>query len=133
MTNTQTNKEIQSLYKDIVEEVKEKVQKLKELGLSEKEISLLLHSEQPLLQLTVSKNHRIFIGEKRTEVCTTSPCANIAGSLPSEFTRIRRGRDSAAARKDSYSPPQTNTGNNANTQSQRIPRPPKDIHLDHWH
>lgn len=69
MTNTHNNKEAQSLYKDIVEEVKEKVQKLKEFGLSEKEISLLLHSEQPLLQLTVSSNYRVYLGEKRVEVC----------------------------------------------------------------
>lgn len=68
MTNTQNYKEKQSLYKNIVEEVKEKVQKLKEFGLSEKEISLLLHSEQPLLQLTISRNYRVYIGEKRVEV-----------------------------------------------------------------
>lgn len=69
MTNTQNYKEKQSLYKDIVEEVKEKVQKLKEYGMSEKDIASLLQSEQPLLQLTVSRNYRVYLGEKRVEVC----------------------------------------------------------------
>lgn len=68
MTNTQNCKEEQSLYKDIVEEVKEKVQKLREYGMSEKEIVSLLHSEQPLLQLTISSNYRVYLGEKRVEV-----------------------------------------------------------------
>jgi len=69
MTNTNIDNEKQDLYTDLLEEVREKVQKLKEYGLNEKEIIPLLHSEQPLLQLTVSKNYRIFLGEKRTEVC----------------------------------------------------------------
>ena len=69
MTNTKRNIETQDLYNDLIEEVKHKVHKLKEYGLSEKDIASLLRSEQPLLQLTVSKNYRIFLGEKRTEVC----------------------------------------------------------------
>ena len=69
MKNTNRNIETQDLYNSLIEEVKHKVHKLKEYGLSEKDIASLLRSEQSLLQMTVSKNHRIFLGEKRTEVC----------------------------------------------------------------
>ena len=69
MKNPNRHIETQDLYNDLIEEVKHKVHKLKEYGLSEKDIASLLNSEQPLLQLTVSKNYRIFLGEKRTEVC----------------------------------------------------------------
>ena len=69
MTNTHRNIEKQNLCKELVEEVKHKIQILKEYGLSELEISDLFRSEQPLLQLTVSKNYRISLGENRTEVC----------------------------------------------------------------
>ena len=69
MTNTKRNIETQDFYNNLIEEVKNKVRKLKEYGLSEKDIASLLRSEQPLLQLTVSKNYKIFLGEKRTEVC----------------------------------------------------------------
>lgn len=69
MTNTKRNIETQDFYNNLIEEVKHKVHKLKEYGLSEKDIASLFRSEQPLLQLTISKNHRIFLGEKRTEVC----------------------------------------------------------------
>ena len=68
MTNTHRHIETQDLYNNLIEEVKNKVHKLKEYGLSEKDIASLLRSEQPLLQLTVSKNNRIFIGEKRLEI-----------------------------------------------------------------
>lgn len=69
MTNTDINNdEKQKLYNILVEEVKEKVQKLKEYGMSEKEITSLLHTEEPLLKLTISKNYRIFLGENRVEV-----------------------------------------------------------------
>lgn len=69
MTNTNRHNEKQDLYNSLIEEVKHKVHKLKEYGLSEKDIASLLRSEQPLLQLTISRNYRIFLGEKRTEVC----------------------------------------------------------------
>lgn len=68
MTNTDINKEKQDLYKVLIEEIREKVLKLKEYGMSEKEISALLHTDQPLLPLTISKNHQIFLGENRVEV-----------------------------------------------------------------
>lgn len=69
MKNKNSHIETQDLYNNLIEEVRHKVHKLKEYGLSEKDIASLLNSEQPLLQLTVSKNYRIFLGEKRTEVC----------------------------------------------------------------
>jgi len=63
MKNTDNN-EKQSL----LNEVKVKVQKLKDLGMSEKDISSFLHSEQCLLKLTVSKNYRIYLGDNRVEI-----------------------------------------------------------------
>ena len=68
MTNTHINKEKQSLYKVLVDEVKEKVQKLKEYGLSEKEITSLLQTELPLLKLTVTKKYKLYLGNERKEV-----------------------------------------------------------------
>ena len=64
MTNTHNNEDKQHLLK----EVKEKVQKLKEYGMSEKEITSLFHTEQPLLKLFISKNYKIFLGDERKEV-----------------------------------------------------------------
>ena len=52
----------------LLNEVKVKVQKLKDLGVSEKDISSFLHTEQSLLKLTVSKNYRLFLGDHRVEV-----------------------------------------------------------------
>ena len=68
MKNPNRHIETQDLYNDLIEEVKHKVHKLKEYGLSEKDIASLLRSEQPLLKLTVNKKHRVFIGENRVEV-----------------------------------------------------------------
>lgn len=63
MTNMTTNGKEQ-----LLEEVKEKLQKLREYGMSEMEIASLLQFEQPLLKLTISKNYKMFLGEKRVEV-----------------------------------------------------------------
>ena len=52
----------------IVQDLKDMVQKLKDYGMSEKEIASLLHAEEPLLKLTISKNYRIFLGNDRIEV-----------------------------------------------------------------
>ena len=68
MTNTHNNDEKQTLYNNLVEEVKVTVQKLKDLGMTEKGITTLLHSEQPLVKLIVSKNYRIYLGDRRVEV-----------------------------------------------------------------
>lgn len=68
MTNTTINEANHALYRDFLKEVKEKVQKLKEFGLSEKEITSLLRTKQPLVKLSVSRNYRIYLGEERKEV-----------------------------------------------------------------
>ena len=68
MRNTDKEK-TQNLYNELVKEVKNKVRKLKELGLSETEITHLLRSEQPLLKLKVDRNYRIFLGDSQAEIC----------------------------------------------------------------
>lgn len=69
MRNTDINKdEKQKLYNTLVEEIKEKVQKLKEYGMSEEEITSLLHTDEPLLRLTISRNYHIYIGDERKEI-----------------------------------------------------------------
>ena len=65
---TNTNKENQCPYEVLVEEVKERIRKLKEYGMSEKELSSLIETEQPLLKLTVSRDYRLYLGEQRVEV-----------------------------------------------------------------
>ena len=63
MKNTDNNEK-----QRLLNEVKEKLQKLKDLGVNEKEISSYLHAEQCLLKLTVSKNYRIYLGDNRVEI-----------------------------------------------------------------
>ena len=67
MKNTNGN-EKNGLYNALVQDLKDMVQKLKDYGFSEKEITSLLHTEQPLLRLTVSKNYRIYLGKEHKEV-----------------------------------------------------------------
>lgn len=67
MKNTNDN-EKNALYNALVQDMKDMVQKLKDYGFSEKEITSLLHTEQPLLRLTVSKNYRIYLGDEHKEV-----------------------------------------------------------------
>ena len=67
MKNTNGNKK-NGLYNALVQDLKNMVQKLKDYGFSEKEITSLLHTEQPLLRLTVSKNYRIYLGKEHKEV-----------------------------------------------------------------
>ena len=72
MTNTkhETSKELKNSNCSILmEEVKEKIRKLKEYGMSESEIVSQLNTSQPTLsKLVVSRNYRIFIGDERKEV-----------------------------------------------------------------
>ena len=69
MKNTEINNDKkQALYDSLVKEIKEKVQKLKEYGMNEQEITSLIHTDQPVLTLTISKNYRIFLGNDRIEV-----------------------------------------------------------------
>ena len=65
---TNTNKENQCPYEVLVKEVKERIRKLKEYGISEKALSSLIETEQPLLKLTVSRDYRLYLGEQRVEV-----------------------------------------------------------------
>lgn len=65
---TNTNKEKQCPYNVLVEEVKERIRKLKDYGMSEKELTSLLEAEQPLLKLTISRNYRLYLGEQRVEI-----------------------------------------------------------------
>ena len=67
MKNTNDNKK-NCLCNVLVQDFRDMVQKLKDYGLSEKEITSLLHTEQPLLRLTVSRNYRIYLGEERKEL-----------------------------------------------------------------
>lgn len=67
MRNTDNN-EKQELCKTLVEEIKERVQKLKGFGMSKKELASLLETEQPLLKLTVSRNYRFYLGEQQVEI-----------------------------------------------------------------
>lgn len=67
MTNlkdTKTNDEL----KQLMEELRYKMQRLKEYGMSEKEIISSLHTDQQLPQLVVTRNYRIFLGDEHREV-----------------------------------------------------------------
>ena len=67
MTNlkdTKTNDEL----KQLMEELKYKMQRLKEYGMSEKEIISSLHTNHPLPQLVITRNYKIFLGDERREV-----------------------------------------------------------------
>ena len=63
-----TNEDKMHLCKILIEEVKERILKLKEYGMSEKELVALIETEQPLMKLTVSRDYRLFLGEQRVEV-----------------------------------------------------------------
>lgn len=63
-----TNEDKMHLCIILVEEVKERILKLKEYGMSEKELVALIETEQPLMKLTVSRDYRLFLGEQRVEV-----------------------------------------------------------------
>lgn len=52
----------------LFDEVKERIQKLRDSGISESRIASLFYCERPLLSLTINKNHRIFLGDNRIEV-----------------------------------------------------------------
>lgn len=65
MTNTDNNSNEKQR---LLNEVKVKIQKLKGLGVNEEEIASLIHPEKPLVKLTVSRNYKLFLGEKRLEV-----------------------------------------------------------------
>jgi hypothetical protein len=72
MTDTKDTKKYEELRKTrcliLLEEVKERVQQLKEYGMSESEILSHLHGDQSLIPLIISKSYRIFLGDERREV-----------------------------------------------------------------
>ena len=64
-----TEKEQEQLNCSVLfDEVKERIQKLRNSGISESRIASLFYCERPLLSLTINKNHRIFLGDNRIEV-----------------------------------------------------------------
>ena len=72
MTNTKdtSNNDLKKFdCSTLMEEVKEKVQKLKDFGWSETEISSQLFCSQSQPQKLVIKNNGIFLGDERKEVC----------------------------------------------------------------
>ena len=58
----------QMLCSVLLDEVKEKLELLRESGVSEKDILSLFHIEKPLLKLIISRNYMIFLGDERKEV-----------------------------------------------------------------
>ena len=72
MTNTKDTTKNEELRKShcsiLMEEVKERVQQLKDYGMSESEILSYLHGDQSLIPLIISRNYRIFLGDERKEV-----------------------------------------------------------------
>ena len=71
MTNMKDkeNEKLRQLHRSIlIAEVKEKVLRLKELGMSDGEIVSSLRISQSLKKLVISRNYRIFLGDERKEV-----------------------------------------------------------------
>lgn len=72
MTNTKDatkNDELRQTHCAILlKEVKERVQMLKDYGMSEKEIFAHLHSAQSLTPMIISRDYKIYLGEDRKEI-----------------------------------------------------------------
>ena len=54
--------------KQLLKEVRSRMQQLKEYGVSEQDILSFLHPTQPMLQLIVSRNYRLFLGDECKEI-----------------------------------------------------------------
>ena len=67
MTNLKDTKTDEEL-KQLMEELKKKMRRLKEYGMSEKEIISSLHTNHPLPQLVITRNYKIFLSDERREV-----------------------------------------------------------------
>ena len=52
----------------LLDEVRERLQILRQSGISERRIVSLLHIDLPIQKLTISKNYRLLIGEERKEI-----------------------------------------------------------------
>ena len=72
MGNNQTGKNSKELEHNscstLLDDVKQKVRLLRESGVSESEIASLFYVERPLPVLIISKDCRIFLGDKQNEV-----------------------------------------------------------------
>ena len=72
MGNSQTCKNSKELERNscsiLLDDVKQKVRLLRESGVSESEIVSLFYVERPLPMLIISKDCRIFLGDKQNEV-----------------------------------------------------------------
>ena len=72
MGNNQTGKYSKELEHNscstLLDDVKQKVRLLRESGVSESEIASLFYVERPLPMLIISKDFRIFLGDKQNEV-----------------------------------------------------------------
>lgn len=72
MGNNQTGKNSKELEHNscstLLDDVKQKVRLLRESGVSESEIASLFYVERPLPMLIISKDCRIFLGDKQNEV-----------------------------------------------------------------
>jgi hypothetical protein len=68
MKNTENDNLKQFHCSILIKDIKEKVEKLKEYGMSEAEIIAQLFSSRPLPHLTIGKTYRIYLGEERKEV-----------------------------------------------------------------
>ena len=72
MGNNQTGKNSKELEHNscstLLDDVKQKVRLLRESGVSESEIASLFYVERPLPMLIISKDFRIFLGDKQNEV-----------------------------------------------------------------
>ena len=68
MTDTNNTKNNEEL-KQLMEELKYKMLRLKEYGINEKDIFSTLHTgDHPLPQLTISRNFKLFLGDENKEV-----------------------------------------------------------------
>lgn len=68
MTNTKKNKNDEEL-KQLLEELKYKMLRLKEYGINEKDIFSTLHTQDhPLPKLIISRNFKIFLGDECKEI-----------------------------------------------------------------
>lgn len=54
--------------KQLLKEIRSRMQQLKEYGVSEQEILSSLHPTQPMQQLIVNRNYRLFLGDKCKEI-----------------------------------------------------------------
>lgn len=68
MKETINNEQKQYHCSMLMEELKSKVQMLKDYGMSEMEIVSRLHSSRPLMRLVISRDYRLYIGETHNEV-----------------------------------------------------------------